>query len=274
MAHFYEAAEAAAVSGDGEMAFFYAAAAAAATITGGAKAGAYFGSLANGGHVDDATEVEDEPVRTSRLGRRQVAGADGTTGSLLNKRREAETLGVSGLRRKNVDTGPMPLDITAADMAELMSQQIAQNTTVEMVELAQQMALSTLGDIGQQAEEGARKSPLSPHQSPRSPGRKAGGSRRKSGGQENMTSPKVREVILAWLFVLTWDGETCPLSKWQGAGGRRSHHAHFGLFLSLSLSISLYLSLSLSLSPSPTGLFLLLVSPSFSLVLLVGPQEF
>ena len=29
MAHFYEAAEAAAVSGDGEMAFFYAAAAAA-----------------------------------------------------------------------------------------------------------------------------------------------------------------------------------------------------------------------------------------------------
>lgn len=190
MAHFYEAAEAAAVSGDGEMAFFYAAAAAAATITGGAKAGAYFGSLANGGHVDDATEVEDEPVRTSRLGRRQVAGADGTTGSLLNKRREAETLGVSGLRRKNVDTGPMPLDITAADMAELMSQQIAQNTTVEMVELAQQMALSTLGDIGQQAEEGARKSPLSPHQSPRSPGRKAGGSRRKSGGQENMTSPK------------------------------------------------------------------------------------
>jgi hypothetical protein len=190
MALFYQAAESAAVSGDGEMAYFYAAAAAAATITGGAKADAYFNSLEDS-HVDDATEGEYEPVRTSRLGQRQVAGADDTKGNLLTKRREAETLGVSGLHRKNVDTGPAPVDITAADMAGLMAQQIAQNTTVEMIELAQQMALSTLG---QQAEDGARKSPLSPHQSPRSPGRKnphqSPRSRRKSGGQENMTSPK------------------------------------------------------------------------------------
>lgn len=186
MALFYQAAESAAVSGDGEMAYFYAAAAAAATITGGAKADAYFNSLEDS-HVDDATEGEDEPVRNSRLGQRQVAGDDDTKGSLLTKRRDAETLGVSGLQRKNVDTGPAPVDITATDMAGLMAQQIAKNTTVEMIELTQQMVLSTLG---QQAEDGARKSPLSPHQSPRSPGRKNGASRRKSGGQENMTSPK------------------------------------------------------------------------------------
>lgn len=184
-----DAANLAANAGDVEMGHFLMAAAAAAAELGGYTKNDVFDNFAEN-HVDD--EFVQSIERSSRLGNRTVAAADDErTRSHLSARQNAETLRVSALQRRNVDSGATPEPLVLNDLSEAIAQQIASGTP-EMIELAQQIVETTLTQKSE-SDSPARSSPRSP-MSPRSP--RAANARRRSStnGQENayttITSPK------------------------------------------------------------------------------------